>query len=140
MKHKAANALSSLLPCGTDTTLLKGDLQLLRMDALESIDTVIRFVDKISNAISLPDTENIPLDTPHSKADTPNTPTIDESTCERTKDAFGSTMAFQVRQHDTKFHINHDVLLVLQSTIDGPMQIIVPTPLQQLILTHAQYF
>lgn len=49
--HQAGDVLSRLYIDEADTTLVKGGLMLSAMEALNTTDTTIHFVDKISNVV-----------------------------------------------------------------------------------------
>lgn len=69
----------------------------------------------------------------------PNTPKIDKFIRELVEDAYWHTVASQVRQPNTNFHIDPHVLLLQLTTTNSAIQIVVTTPLLQCTPDLANY-
>lgn len=118
---------------------LEADPSLQAIGTRGNTDTVIHFVDMASSSHDPLDAMHVPSDTLDGMVDTSSTLKIAEFIREQAKDTYCRTTTSQVDQPSAKLHINHYELLVRRSTVDSEIQILVPTPLRQRILTLAHY-
>lgn len=136
--HLDIDPLLRLPANGADTTPLKDGLPLLAIDTPGITDTAIYFVDMVSNAHNPLEAVHVPFDTPNGMVGIPAMPTAAESIRAQAKNTCCFAMTSQAGQPHALFYIDQHGLLVCRSTIDGTIQIVVPTPQRKRVLALAQ--
>lgn len=122
---------------GADTTALKDDHPFLAIDTHDSTNITIHFVDTTSNIHNPLDAVHVSYDKPNGTVDIPVMPTAFGFLREQAKATDCRAITSHIGKPSAEFQAVQHGLLVLRSTADTAIPIVVPALLLQRIIILA---